>query len=100
MAQSRLIAAVLCPEVLVSNHERGQKMRKQSKIEGAGLSALAAPLAMWLVFYGLLTVHGLTTSDTQRLAKAWTVQDNDEGAPGAARAVRESLALSAKRNAN
>jgi hypothetical protein len=47
-----------------------------------------------LVFYGLLVVHGLTTSYTQRLAKAWTVQDSTQGAE-AANAVRTSLSLSA-----
>jgi hypothetical protein len=67
-------------------------MRKQSNIEG--LPEFAALLAVWLVFYGLLVVHGLTTSYTQRLAKAWTVQDSTQGAE-AANAVRTSLSLSA-----
>jgi hypothetical protein len=65
----------------------------RSKIEG--LSEFAALLAVWLVFYGLLIIHGLTTSYAQRLAKAWTVEDNAGGSPGAAQAVRASLALSA-----
>jgi hypothetical protein len=52
-------------------------------------------LMVWLLFYGLLVVHGLTTSYTQRLAKAWKVQDNAEGNPGEAKAVRTSLSLSA-----
>jgi hypothetical protein len=67
-------------------------MLKQSKIEG--LSEFAALLAVWLVFYGLLLVHGLTTPYAQRLAKAWTVQDSTQGAE-AANAVRTSLSLSA-----
>jgi hypothetical protein len=69
----------------------GQKMRKQSKNEG--LPELAALLAIWLLFYGLLVVHGLTTPYAQRLAKAWTVQDNAGGDPGEAQAVRTSLSL-------
>jgi hypothetical protein len=67
-------------------------MRKQSKIEG--LSEFAALLAVWLVFYGLLAVHGLTTPYGLRLARAWTVQDGTQGAE-AAKAVRTSLSLSA-----
>jgi hypothetical protein len=51
-------------------------MRKQSKIEG--LSEFAALLAVWLVFYGLLAVHGLTTPYGLRLARAWTVQDGTQ----------------------
>jgi hypothetical protein len=43
-------------------------MRKQSKI--GGLSEFQALLAVWVVFYGLLVVHGLTTFYTQRSAKA------------------------------
>jgi hypothetical protein len=31
------------------------------------------------------------------LAKAWTIQDNADGAPGGAQAVRTSLTLSANR---
>jgi hypothetical protein len=42
-------------------------------------------------------IHGLTTSYVERLAKAWTVQDNAEGEPGAAQATRASLELSANR---
>ena len=72
-------------------------MREQSKDEGLVLPKLGALLAVWLLFYGLLVVHGLTTSRAERLAKAWAVQDNAEGVPGAARALRESLALSADR---
>jgi hypothetical protein len=70
-------------------------MREQSKGEGLVPRGLGALLVVWLLFYGLLMVHGLTTSHTERLTKAWTVQDNAEGAPGAAQAVRASLTLSA-----
>jgi hypothetical protein len=72
-------------------------MREQSKGEGLALPELGATLVVWLFFYGLLVVHGLNTSHAERLAKAWTVQDNAEGVPGAALALRESLALSADR---
>ena len=72
-------------------------MRDQSKGEGLVLAQLGALLIVWLLFYGLLVVHGLTTSYAERLAKAWTVQDNAEGEPGAARAVRTILTLSANR---
>jgi hypothetical protein len=72
-------------------------MREQSKGEGLALPELGALFVVWLFFYGLLVVHGLTTSYAERLAKAWTVQDNAEGVPGAAQALRESLALSADR---
>jgi hypothetical protein len=68
-------------------------MRKRSSVEGPALPELGAPLAVWLLFYGLLVVHGLTTSYTHRLAKAWTVQDNAEGVPGEVQAVRASLSL-------
>jgi hypothetical protein len=67
-------------------------MHKESETEGVGLFELGALLAVWLVFYGVLAIHGLTTSHAQRLAKGWTAQDTTEGAPGEARAVRESLA--------
>ena len=69
-------------------------MRELSKDEALVLPKLGALLAVWLLFYGLLVVHGSTTSYAERLAKAWTVQDNVEGVPGAAQALRESLALS------
>ena len=69
-------------------------MREQSKGEGLVLPELGVLLVVWLLFYGLLMVHGSTTSYTERLAKAWTVRDNVEGVPGAAQALRESLALS------
>ena len=72
-------------------------MRERSKGEGLVLPELGALLVVWLLFYGLLVVHGLTTSHAGRLAKAWTVQDNAEGVPGAAQSLRESLALSADR---
>jgi hypothetical protein len=51
-------------------------------------------LVVWLLFFGLLVVHGLTTSQTynERLAKAWEVQDNAGASPGEAKAVRTSLA--------
>jgi hypothetical protein len=70
-------------------------MREQSKGEGLFIPELGALLVVWLLFYSLLVVHGLNTSRAERLAKAWTVQDNAEGAPGAAQAVRASLTLSA-----
>jgi hypothetical protein len=72
-------------------------MHEHSIGEGPVLPKLGALLVVWLLFYGLLVVHGLTTSQAERLAKAWTVQDNAEGVPGAALARRESLALSADR---
>lgn len=72
-------------------------MREQSKGEGLVLPELGALLVVWLLFYGLLVVHGLNTSEAERLAKAWTVQDNAGGAPGEAQAVRTSLTLSADR---
>jgi hypothetical protein len=72
-------------------------MREQSKSEGMALPQLGALLVVWLLFYGLLMVHGLTTSQSERLAKAWTIQDNADGAPGGAQAVRTSLTLSANR---
>jgi hypothetical protein len=72
-------------------------MREQSKGEGLVPRGLGALLVVWLLFYGLLMVHGLNTSDAERLTKAWTVQDNADGAPGAAQAVRTSLTLSANR---
>ncbi len=75
-------------------------MREQSKDEGLVLPKLGALLAVWLLFYGLLVVHGSTTSHAERLAKARAVQDNAEGVPGAAQALRESLALSADRIRN
>ena len=71
-------------------------MREQPSIEGP-IFALGPLLAVWLLFYGLIVVHGLTTSDVQRLDKAWTVEDNAEEAPGVAQAVRASLSLSADR---
>jgi hypothetical protein len=77
---------------------RQTKMRERSKGEGFGLHELGALLVIWLLFYGVLAVHGLTTSHAERLAKAWTIQDNAESVPGAAQALRESLALSADRN--
>jgi hypothetical protein len=67
-------------------------MRTRSRIEG--LSEFGALLTVWLLFYGLLVFHGLTTSYAQRLAKAWTVQDSTQGAE-AAKAVKTSLSLSA-----
>jgi hypothetical protein len=70
-------------------------MRQQSN--GGGFPELGALLAAWLVFYVVILVHGSITPYADRLAKAWTVQDNAEGAPGGALAVRESLALSANR---
>jgi len=66
-------------------------MRKQSKIEG--LSEFGALLAVWLMFYGLLVVHGLTTPYGLRLARAWTVQDDAAGDPGEAQGVTTSLSL-------
>jgi hypothetical protein len=75
-------------------------MRKRSRIEGPALPELGALLAVWLFFYGLLVVHGLNTSYTHRLAKAWIVQDNAEGVPGEAQAVRVSLSLYAHRIAH
>jgi hypothetical protein len=72
-------------------------MSEQSKGEGRPLPQLGALLVVWLLFYGVLMIHGLTTSYVERLAKAWTVQDNAEGAPGAAQATRASLELSANR---
>jgi hypothetical protein len=52
-------------------------------------------LVVWLVFFGLLAGHGLTTSKSyaERLAKAWEVQDNAGASPGESKAVRESLAM-------
>jgi hypothetical protein len=70
-------------------------MSQQSKGEGPVLPNVAALLAVWLLFYGLLVVHGLTTSYADRLAKAQAIEDNSEGVPGGAEALRESLALSA-----
>jgi hypothetical protein len=70
----------------------GRKISKRSRIEGPGLP-VGTLLVVWLLFYGLLVVHGLTTSYTQRLARAWTVQDNAAGDPGEAQAVRTSLSL-------
>ena len=75
-------------------------MRGQSNDEGLALPKLGALLAVWLLFYGLLVVHGSTTSYAERLAKARSVQDNAEGVPGAALALRESLSLSADRISN
>ena len=75
-------------------------MRKRSNVEGPALPELGALLAVWLLFYGLLVVHGLTTSYTQRVAKAWTVQDNAEGVMGEAQAVRAILSLYADRTAH
>jgi len=51
-------------------------------------------LVVWLLFFGLLVVHGLTTSqsNSERLAKAWEVQDNAGASPGEAQAFRTSLA--------
>jgi hypothetical protein len=72
-------------------------MSEQSKGEGRALPQLGALLVVWLLFYGLLVVHGLTSSQAERLAKAWTVQDSANGVPGAAQALRESLTLSANR---
>lgn len=72
-------------------------MREHSKDDGLFLPKLGALLVSWLLFYGLLVVHGLVTSPAERLAKAWAVQDNLEGVPGAALALRESLSLSAGR---
>jgi hypothetical protein len=69
-----------------------RKMSTRSRIEGPGLP-VGALLVVWLLFYSLLVVHGLTTSYTQRLAKAWTVQDNAAGNLGEAQAVRTSLSL-------
>jgi hypothetical protein len=68
-----------------------RKMSKRSRIEGPGLP-VGTLLVVWLVFYGLVLVHGLTTPYAQRLAKAWTVQDSTQGAE-AAKAVRTSLSL-------
>jgi len=53
--------------------------------------------AVWLLFYGLLVFHGLSTSYAQRLPKAWAIQDENGGAPGSAEAMRLSLELSANR---
>lgn len=75
-------------------------MREQPKDEGLVFPKLGAHLAVWLLFYGLIVVHGLTTSAAERLAKAWAVQDNAEGVPGAALVLRESLSLSADRIRN
>jgi hypothetical protein len=75
-------------------------MRKRSSLEGPALHEFGALLAVWLLFYGLLVVHGLTTSYTQRGAKAWTVQDNAEGVPGEAQAVRASFSLYADKTAH
>jgi hypothetical protein len=46
-------------------------------------------LMVWLLFYGLLVVYGLSTSYARRLAKAWTVQDNAGGGPGEAQASQD-----------
>jgi len=81
-------------------NESRQKMRKQSRIDGLALPEFGALLVVWLLFYGLLVVHGVTTSEAQRLAKAWTVQDNTEGVPGEAQAVRASLSLYADKTAH
>ena len=78
----------------LSGIAKEQKMRKRSQIDGLVLPEFGL-LAVWLLFYGLLVVHGLTTSYAQRLAKAWTVEDSAEGSPGAVKAVRTSLSLSA-----
>jgi len=75
-------------------------MRKRSNVEGPALPELGALLAVWLLFYGLLVVHGLTTSYTQRVAKAWTVQDNAEGVMGEAQTIRAILSLYADRTAH
>jgi hypothetical protein len=50
-------------------------------------------LLVWLLFFGLIAVHGLTTSQFygERLAKAWEVQDNAGASPGESQAVRASL---------
>ena len=69
-------------------------MREQSRGESPVLTEIGALLVVWLLFYGLLMVHGSITSHAERLAKAWTVQDSVEGVPGGAQALRESLALS------
>jgi hypothetical protein len=69
-----------------------RKMSTRSRLEGPGLP-VGALLVVWLLFYGLLVVHGLTTSYTQRLARAWAVQDNVQGDPGEAKTVRQSLTL-------
>jgi hypothetical protein len=68
-----------------------RKMSKRSRIEGPGLP-VGTLLVVWLVFYGLLVVHGLTTPYAQRLAGAWSVQDSTQGTE-AAKAVRTSLSL-------
>ena len=51
-------------------------------------------LVVWLMFFGLLVVHGLTTSQSygERLTKAWEVLDNAGASPGEAKAVRTILA--------
>jgi hypothetical protein len=62
--------------------------------KGPYASNFVALLVVWLLFYSLLAVHGLTTSQFygERLAKAWEVQDNTGGSPGEAQAVRTILA--------
>jgi hypothetical protein len=50
-------------------------------------------LVVWLLFFGLLAVHELTTSQSygERLAKAWELQDNAGASPGESKAVRAIL---------
>jgi hypothetical protein len=62
--------------------------------KGPDASDFVALLVVWLLFFGLLTVHGLITSQSyaERLAKAWEVQDNAGASPGEAKAVRAVLA--------
>lgn len=59
---------------------------------GAGFGAVSV---VWLLFYAVLTIHGLATPRQERLAKAWAVQDDSEGEPGMAHLVRTSLLLGA-----
>jgi hypothetical protein len=77
----------------------GEKVSKRSRFEGLAVPELGL-LLVWLVFYGLLVVHGLNTSRAERLAKAWTVEDNAEGVSGGAQALRASLSLSVDRIAH
>ena len=73
---------------------------RQHNIEDPTLSGRRALLAIWLVFYGLIVLHGLTTFPAQRLVKAWAAPDDVGDGSAATLAVRSSLALSADKLAH
>ena len=66
-------------------------VRPRLESEGCAMPML---LVVWLLFFGLLAVYGLSTSQSygERLAKAWEVQDNAGASPGESKAVRAILA--------